>query len=63
MRSTLATTIVATLAAAAAARSQETPPEPGRFPFRDVVAEAGITFQQNSAPEKKYILPGYGRGA
>ncbi len=28
----------------------------GSPPFRDVVAEAGIDFRQNSAPEKKYIL-------
>jgi hypothetical protein len=37
------------------ARSQESAEAPD-FPFRDVAQEAGITFQQSSAPEKKYIL-------
>ncbi len=27
-----------------------------QYPFRDVAKEAGITFQQSSSPEKKYIL-------
>ena len=38
-------------AAASAQKPAEAPPT-----FRDVAAEAGITFRQNSAPEKKYIL-------
>ncbi len=37
--------------AASAQKPADAPP-----PFRDVATEAGITFRQNSAPEKKYIL-------
>ncbi len=38
------------------ARTQAAPEADAVSPFRDIVAEAGITFQQNSDPEKKYIL-------
>lgn len=59
---------VAGLLAAAAARSQEpgealtgsspkaTPGAGETYPFRDIAEEAGIAFEQNSAPEKKFIL-------
>ncbi len=45
------------LLSAGAAWSQATAESPtAADPFRDVAKEAGITFHQNSAPEKKYIL-------
>ncbi len=31
-------------------------PQREDYPFREIAREAGITFQQSSAPEKKYIL-------
>jgi hypothetical protein len=40
---------------AAGAQDQKTAP-PLQFAFRDIAQEAGITFRQSSAPEKKYIL-------
>ncbi len=52
--------LVAGLSAAETAGGQDSaggsPAGEPRFPFRDVAAEAGITFEQNSAPEKKFIL-------
>jgi hypothetical protein len=70
MRLRLLLTLLATAAALApgVARSQKPPEatensEPteaaapaATYPFRDVAQEAGITFRQSSAPEKKYIL-------
>ena len=47
--------ILAAVLSAGPARSQEPVPTP-QHPFRDVAEEAGITFRQSSAPEKKYIL-------
>ncbi len=53
----LATTmLLAGVLPAGVARSQEEPAAAPQPPFRDVAAEAGITFRQSSAPEKKYIL-------
>ena len=49
------TVILAGLLSAGATRSQEAAAAPPH-PFRDVAQEAGITFRQSSAPEKKYIL-------
>jgi hypothetical protein len=40
-----------------ATRGETTPREAAEhYPFRDVAQEAGIAFEQNSAPEKKFIL-------
>ncbi len=50
-------TIAAGLLSAATALPQDQEPAPApAYPFSDVAAEAGITFRQSSAPEKKYIL-------
>jgi hypothetical protein len=38
------------------ARAQESEPSPVKYPFRDVAAEAGITFQVVTSKEKRYIL-------
>ena len=43
------------LSLASMAGSQEAPAEPV-VAFRNVTAEAGVTFRMNSAPDKKYIL-------
>jgi hypothetical protein len=55
MRTTTTWLTVAVAGAALAAGGQQAPPA-GAHPFRDVVDEAGITYRQSSAPEKKYIL-------
>ena len=51
LASLLAAAGLGTAGAASAQKPAEAPPT-----FRDVATEAGITFRQNSAPEKKYIL-------
>ncbi len=54
MRALAAVLVAAGLWSAGVASGQK--PAHAPPPFRDVTAEAGITFRQNSAPEKKYIL-------
>ncbi len=51
----VSTVAIAVLLPAGAARSQQSA-RAEELAFRDVTQEAGISFQQNSAPEKKYIL-------
>jgi hypothetical protein len=46
--------VICALAAAGIARSAQT--DGVKVLFRDIAAEAGITFQHHSAPEKKYIV-------
>jgi hypothetical protein len=55
VRGSLLVSALVLLSASGVARGQASAEEP-RFPFRDVAAEAGITFEQSSAPEKKFIL-------
>jgi hypothetical protein len=38
------------------ARAQESEPSPTKYPFRDMTAEAGITFRVVTSKEKRYIL-------
>jgi len=65
LRTLLSTSVLAALLllpAGAALAQEPLAQEPakasldGKYPFRDVAEEAGITFRQSSAPEKKYIL-------
>ncbi|HVS62699.1 MAG TPA: CRTAC1 family protein [Thermoanaerobaculia bacterium] len=47
---------VVAIGGAAPANAEEARSPGADVPFRDLVREAGITFQRRSAPEKKYIL-------
>ena len=56
MRAKLAGLVLAVAPWAAAVAAQEAGAQPAKYPFRDVAAEAGITFEVVTSKEKRYIL-------
>jgi hypothetical protein len=56
MRSAVVVLALVVLFESLPARAQESEASPTKYPFRDVAAEAGITFQVVTSKEKRYIL-------
>jgi hypothetical protein len=56
MRSAVVVLALVILFESLPARAQESEPSPAKYPFHDVAAEAGITFQVITSKEKRYIL-------